>query len=295
MAYTAFNPAKPVITDTRLSVVDFARTNPVALTHMVLSGGAGNLAWAFSKTGTTKPTEMLLSNGTERLRWTLTWGGTGSNYITAITAAYSSNSGGLYDTIGTFTFTYTSDELSGGNVGSLALANLVWQIGRTLDVIGDLATHAALTGTSAHGLGTIATQAASAVALTGGTINGASIGLTTPAEGLFTRSSEQYNTYTPGSGAGVTVDWAKGGSTITNNGTNVLTWSNVPTTRIARHLLYVTNLNNSTGTLSSTTSSPTGGNPWGVSGKPSIAGATLVQCVSIGGSTFMYAPLYRAV
>jgi hypothetical protein len=288
MAYTAFDVSKPAIADSRTNVVAYARTNGAALLHMVLSGGAGNLAWAFSKTGTTKPTEMLLSNGTERIRWTLTWGGTGSNYITAITSAYSSNSGGAYDTIGTFTFTYTSDELSGGNVGSLALASLVWQIGRTLDVIGDLSTHAALTGTSAHGLGTISTQAASSVAITGGTINGTSFGASTAAAVNTTRLTESMNTYTPGSGAGVTVDWANGSSIITNSGTNVLTFSNVPTTgRTAYHRIYTSNFNSSTFPAAVT---------WGVSGKPSINGGVWADLWTRDGGTTVYgAVLWRSV
>src|SRR5690606_11755573 len=58
------------------------------------------------------------------------------------------------------------------------------------------------------GLGSMATQAASAVAITGGTINGVTIGGTTPAAGTFT-----------------TVD-ASGQVTITNAGLRLTTTSN---------------------------------------------------------------------
>ena len=50
-------------------------------------------------------------------------------------------------------------------------------------------TTQALMRTSGLGLGTIATQAASSVAITGGTINGATVGATTPATGAFTSLS----------------------------------------------------------------------------------------------------------
>ena len=47
----------------------------------------------------------------------------------------------------------------------------------------------AATGRTSLGLGTIATQAASAVAITGGTIENTTIGLTTPARGIFAGAS----------------------------------------------------------------------------------------------------------
>ena len=50
-------------------------------------------------------------------------------------------------------------------------------------------TTQALMRTTGLGLGTIATQAASSVAITGGTINGATVGATTPATGAFTSLS----------------------------------------------------------------------------------------------------------
>jgi hypothetical protein len=68
------------------------------------------------------------------------------------------------------------------------------------------------------GLGTMAAQNATAVAITGGTINGTSVGATTPAAGAFTTLTAasgqtvlhagNYNTYAPSlSGTGATGNW----------------------------------------------------------------------------------------
>jgi hypothetical protein len=294
-----FDSTKPVITDTRLNVVDLTRTNLLALTMMVLGGGPTNLDWALTASGGTaaKPTSLVLANGVQRIRWTLTWGHTSNNYITQIVVDVDNTASGAgYATARTFTFSYTSGNLTGGNVGSLALAVTVWNIGRAIQAAADLAAHIALTPSSGvHGTGTMALQNAGTVSISGGAINGTPVGTVTPAEALFTRACEQYNTVSPGAGAAANIDWTKGGSLLTNNGTNSITMINVPTARIATHLLYCTNLNNTTGALASTTSSPTGGNPWGPSGKPSVAGAALVSCVSFGGTTFMYGLVWKGV
>jgi hypothetical protein len=127
-------------------------------------------------------------------------------------------------------------------------------------------------------LGTAAFTAASLYALVAGqTFTGAV---------RATRLSEEINTFTPGSGAGVAVDWSKGGSTITNNGTNLLSFSNIPS-GVAGHTLRVSNLNNTTFPAAV---------DWGVNGKPSIAGAATVVLVTMDSGTTIWAGIqHRAV
>jgi hypothetical protein len=102
-----------------------------------------------------------------------------------------------------------------------------------------------------------------------------------------TRLSEEVNTYTPGAAAGVTVDWSTGGgSKITNNGVNVLTFTNVPSGTTG-HTLRVTNLNNTTFPAAV---------DWGVNGKPSIAGAATVVLITMDSGTTVWAGIqHRAV
>jgi hypothetical protein len=129
-------------------------------------------------------------------------------------------------------------------------------------------------------------QAMSNLVATGGSINGTPVGGTTPAAGKFTRVVEVPNTYAPTAGAGVTVDWTNGGSTLTNSGTNVLTFSNVPA-GVAGHVLYCTNFNNTTFPAAV---------DWGVGGKSSIAGAALVSLTTFdGGATIKGSVMWEAV
>lgn len=101
-----------------------------------------------------------------------------------------------------------------------------------------------------------------------------------------TRVSEEINTQTPGLNAAATADWANGGTKLTNNGTNVLSFSNVPS-GCAGHTLRVTNL--------STTTFPAAVD-WGVAGKPVIAGAATVVLVTMDGGTTVWAGIqHRAV
>ena len=108
MVYTPFVPDKPVIADNGDIVINNTRENLMALRDAVVAGALKG--WNFSKTGTAEPTEILYSKGTERVRLTITWGTTGGadGNPTVVIYAYSANSGGLYDTIGTNTLAYDS-------------------------------------------------------------------------------------------------------------------------------------------------------------------------------------------
>jgi hypothetical protein len=58
-----------------------------------------------------EPDEIIYKNGVEWLRLDVTWGTTGGEdgNPTVIVYAYSANSGGVYDTIGTLTHTYNGN------------------------------------------------------------------------------------------------------------------------------------------------------------------------------------------
>lgn len=94
--------------------------------------------------------------------------------------------------------------------GWVAVLLEVWT--KCLRVVAGLATHLAATGTAVHGLGSMSTQAASSVAVTGGAIDGTAFGATTPANVDATRVREKFNDYgSIGAAATVTLEADKYG------------------------------------------------------------------------------------
>lgn len=201
-------------------------------------------------------------------RWNLSWAGfqvasvtdewsndvLSTNTWTAINAAQVQT----YDASNNITAT-----TGAGGVRTLLLEVLT----KTLKVVSDFAAH--IGSSAVHGLASMAFQAANAVAIVGGAINGTPIGATTRSTGDFTRVTEAVNpaTFTPTANAGVALDWSYGSSAITANGTNAITFVNVPAGS-AGHLVYVDNFNAVTWPAAVS---------WGVSGRPSIAGAAWVS------------------
>lgn len=218
MAYTAFSETVPAGSQTGPNFATSANANDMALVHNILAGGAGYQNWAWSVTAGTndKPTEVLLTNQSDtnkRIKLAITYGS--GHYASAVTASYTSN-GSSYDTIGSFTFSYTSSELTGGNAGSFVLGRLMHTYGFLRNLYTLVSDHAALSGTSVHGLGTISTQAANNVAITGGYAS-----LTYEREAKVSKGSISGST---------AIDWAAGGlQTITVTGAGAtLTHSNLP-------------------------------------------------------------------
>jgi hypothetical protein len=300
MAYTNLDRTKPDGSSQAGSAFSgSANANDKALSDSIVMGlmAGGDLTITVGTGTAAQPQFLIWKQGSNWLRVTPTWGagaGTDGNWTSAV-YELSINSGTDYTTapggaIGTVTNSFDASGNLTGTSGGGPSGVLTWVMslmGKWKKLRSDYDTHAAATGTAVHGLGSMSTQAASAIAVTGGTINSASVGVTTPAEGKFTRATEQFNTYTPGAGAGVTVDWAKGGSVLTNNGTNTLTFSNVPSGVLGSHWIDCSNFNNTTfpGAVS-----------WGVSGKPSIAGRAIAQMVTSDGGTSVQATVYwRAV
>lgn len=297
MARTAFDATKPdAATQGGTAAMTSCNANDKALRDNLISGQMEG--FAFSQTvGTgsqSQPQYFFWKNGTTWIRATNTWqsGGSADGNLTQQVFDLSINSGTDYTTspggaIMTVGYTYTGSDLTATTGGGGMLAWILSKMAVLKKVISDLAAHIALTGTSVHGLGTMSTQAASSVAITGGTVDGATVGATTPAAGKFTRANEQFNTYTPGASASQALDWSKGGSVVTTNGTNALTFSNVPSSVIATHTVKVDKANAVTWPASVT---------WGAAGVPSLgAVALVVSLFSVDGGTTVYAvPVWNA-
>lgn len=284
---------------TRFQFGEDARTNILSLIDSLIMLAPGNNAnangWAFSKvngSGTDESPQYHIWTNQEttaqKIRATYTRSG---NYVTQIVWEWTEDNGSTPNATGTwtshrtFTASYSSTHLSGGNNSSI-FAWFFELLGKFLDLRTSYNAHAA--SGSAHGMGTMATQSAAAVAITGGSIDAISLGLTTPAHGRFWRAVETANTYAPGSGAAASWDWGYGGSVMTNNGVNSVSFTNMPASgSIGTHYFHVTNFNNTTFPASVN---------WGVGGKPSIAGAARGVLVTTDGGTVVAGSVtWRAV
>lgn len=113
--YTKFETGVPLITDTGGEQITDIRNNLEALRDAIVAGTL--VDWEQTDVTTTKgtgtdaePDELIWKKGTEWIRAQITWGTTGGQdgNPTQIIYAYSSNSGGAYDTIGTMALAYTA-------------------------------------------------------------------------------------------------------------------------------------------------------------------------------------------
>jgi hypothetical protein len=256
MALDIFLPSKPIVSDTRQTIVDNTRVDLRALRNAIVGkmseSGATN-GWTRAVSGGTseEPGVIKWTNSgtaggtTEKVRATITWT---SGFITTIVWEWTENNEGAWTTIGTETAVYDgSNNMTTGNHSTMF--GWLWEWMGKLKALRTLYNaHAAATGTAVHGLGTMSTQAASAVAVTGGTLNGVTIGGTTAAEPSRAKSWRETHvavTFQSGVGATTTLDAAAGSSfdfTATGSGASTLAISNPPTSGWATTIiLWITN------------------------------------------------------
>lgn len=289
-AYTHPDWNKPVGTDTGPNVPLKARDNLRVCRDQFFSGKVKD--WTFERqngTGSADDPQYFVFKNTINNVWfrqTNTWTG---GKLTACLVDWSDDGGATWASVlGANAIVYDANlNITSESVGSGFLV-FVWEcLAKARKALADLATHIAATGAAVHGLGTMSIQSKTAVDIDGGTIDGTSFGASARGAVDATRATEDHAAYAPASGAGVTVDWAKGSSLVTNNGTNALTFSNVPAAGRAGHVLDVTNLNNTTFPAAV---------DWGLGGKPSVAGAATVSLLTRDGGTTVRAVLvWRAV
>jgi hypothetical protein len=190
----------------------------------------------------------------------LSWANAGSGTVTAVTAsAPLASSGGATPDI-SFTGTLAiGNGGTGATTAPLARTSLGLAIGTNVQawdpqlddiaalavtdgnfIVGDGSNWVAESGATARtslGLGSIATQAANNVAITGGAIDGTTIGGTTPAAGTFTNAkllesgggADTITMQSPALAAAYTLTWPVDDGTasqvLTTNGSGTLSWS----------------------------------------------------------------------
>lgn len=112
MAYQVFDQTLPdPSTQNGLTAFDSTRENLAAVRDAIISTGffPGWNAEMQNSNGSTPPTtpeqpdQVVYSKGTERIKLAFTWGTVGgeAGNVTVVVASYSSNSGGLYEPMGT--------------------------------------------------------------------------------------------------------------------------------------------------------------------------------------------------
>lgn len=101
MAWTPFNPAKPVIDGSRLAEIDATRNNLLALRSLLCFGGVVpgfNYNWGGAGGTVDKPTQVWYTKGAEWISAVLTWGTSGGadGAVTKAAFYYSSDTGASY-------------------------------------------------------------------------------------------------------------------------------------------------------------------------------------------------------
>ena len=285
MAYTPFDGTKPTVAGTRQVGIDAIRNNGIALRDGIIIGRIGG--WTLSVvngSGTAEePQYRVWSNGTERLRGTYTYT---SGYVTAITWEYSADSGttpnatGTWSTVVSETVTYTSTNTTAGNNSSLMSWMYEW-IGKLKDLRTLFTAHnGGAVGTYHSGIGTIASQAAASVAITGGSIKATTVGGTGASEatlGTFTAAREKYAGDVTIGGSTYTLDLSLGTwFRISPTGAYTIAVSNAPASGFLNViLLEIVDGAGHTMTLTSI------GGSWGNAGAPTYSANTdFVQLIS---------------
>lgn len=225
-AYTAPSRANPQQSQNGLLAIASALANDNAYQDGIILGTVAGWTLATTNgTGTAeKPQIKTFSNGVERLRLTYTWTG---DYVTSILREWSNDSGATYVTIATEGFTRdgSSNSTTGTNTGILSWFYELF--GKFLGLRTSFNAHTAATGTAVHGLGTIATQAASAVAITGGSV-------------VCTYERENVQVLANGNAAN-TCSWVAGGyARLTVTGASAsIAMSNLPPNGTAQVMTFI--------------------------------------------------------
>lgn len=164
--YTLLDEANPQTSQTRQAAIDTTRLNDLAERDGIISGRLPG--WTETVGGGTaeEPLSRAWQKGTEYLRAVYTYA---SGFVTNVTWQWSNDNGTTFVSIGAAeTRTYDGAGNTTGGANASAHSWLFEWIGKIKSIRFAFNAHVAAVGTAVHGLGSMATQFASAVAITGG-------------------------------------------------------------------------------------------------------------------------------
>lgn len=210
--YTHYDSANPLGSQTGPNAILSTYNNLIALRNAIMAGKVQGFVFerANGSGSADDPQFFYFKNATTSIwfRATNTWTG---GAITSQTWDWSNDAGATWAAMhAADAVTYDSAKnITAATIGASFLIIAMEALAKVRKAITDLAAHIAGTGSGVHGLGSVSTQAASAVALTGGTINGTAIGGTTPAAVDATRVREAFvDAGTIAGGGTATLDWS---------------------------------------------------------------------------------------
>jgi len=166
---------------TGLGTMSTQNASSVAITGGTITGLSAAIPVASGGTGATTLTGYVKGSGTTALTGATTIPNTD---ITGLGTMSTQNANNVSITGGSITGLSSPLPVASGGSGASTLSGYLFGNGT-----GAFTASSTIPSTAISGLGTMATQNASSVAITGGTINGASIGATTRASGDFTTLS----------------------------------------------------------------------------------------------------------
>ena len=166
---------------TGLGTMSTQNASSVAITGGTITGLSAAIPVASGGTGATTLTGYVKGSGTTALTGATT---IPSTDITGLGTMSTQNANNVAITGGSITGLSSPLPVASGGTGASTLTGYLSGNGT-----GAFTASSTIPSTSISGLGTMATQNANSVAITGGTINGASIGATTRASGDFTTLS----------------------------------------------------------------------------------------------------------
>lgn len=194
-AHTDFDSANPQGSQTPTAFATSALNNDRAGRDMIIAGLVpGFVQSRTNGTGTAnQPQYVTWYNSALGIgfRWNITWT---TFQATSVQEEWTNDSGGSWTAVGSpMVLTYDgSDNITASTIhgGFVGLIFELWA--KVLRGVSGLAAHIAGTGTAVHGLGSVSTQSASAIAFTGGAVDAVTVGLTTPALARFLRVLEAF-------------------------------------------------------------------------------------------------------
>lgn len=234
----------------------------ITLTGAVLAGAwnGSTITVPYGGTGATTLTGYVKGNGTSAMTASATIPNTD---ITGLGTMSTQNANSVTITGGTISGLGTPLAVASGGSGAATLTGYL--IGNGTSAYTASAT---IPNTDITGLGTMSTQSADSVAITGGTANGLTIGASNPAAGIFT--TLRFNSTLSANGSTGTA-----GQVLTSNGASAPTWQSVA------GVGTVTSVDGSGGTTGLTLT----GGPITASGTLTLGGTLIVGNGGTGATT----------